>query len=448
MKVLDRKLLRDLRGSRGLIVAITCLMGVGVMCFIYMHSAYRNLNSAKEQYYSQCRMADFWIDVKKAPLSELAALAQLPGVSGIRPRIQSLVTVDLDRSDEPLNGLVLSLPDRRQTVINDLVMKRGGYFTGQRQNEVIVNDSFALRHGLFPGQWIRLILNNRRQELFIVGTAMSSEFVYLVGPGNITPDPAHFGVFYIPQTFAEEVFDFDGAANQVVGTLAPEMRDRPEEVLRRADTLLSSYGVFATTARKNQPSNQFLSDEIAGVGTFASIMPTIFLTVAALVLNVLMVRLIDQQRATIGTLKALGYSGREIFVHFAKFGAIIGLSAGLLGCVWGYGMAELVTSLYRRFFEFPNLDNHFYPELFAGGLAISLTCALVGSAHRRGSRLRLQPAEAMRPKPPAAEGEFGSSDSPDCGGGSGSVGGWCCATLCGIGSGQPSAFSPRRWGPA
>ncbi len=406
MKTLDRKLLREVKHSRGLILTITSLMAVGVMCFIYMHSAYDNLNLAKEQYYSQCRMADFWIDVKKAPLAELAALTKIPGISEIRPRIQSFATVDLERVEEPLNSLVLSLPDTQRPVINDIVLKRGGYFTGRRRNEVIVNDAFARQHGLYPGGWIHLLLNNRREELMIVGTAISSEFVYLVGPGNITPDPEHFGVFYLPQSYAEEVFDFDGAANQVVGLLSPEVRERPEETLRRAELLLGDYGVFSTTARKDQPSNHFLSDEIRSLGTFASILPTIFLAVAALVLNVLMVRLIDQQRSTIGMLKALGYSNGEIFVHFVKFGALIGLASGLPGLAAGYGMAELITKIYHRFFEFPNLVNRVYPVWYLTGLAIAIVCALVGTVHGARLALRLQPAEAMRPRPPVAGGRI------------------------------------------
>ena len=91
---------------------------------------------------------------------------------------------------------------------------------------MIVNDAFARRHQIRPGQVIHLILNNRRQELLVVGTAISSEFVYLVAPGSIAPDPEHFGVFYLKRTFAEDVFDFDGAANQVVGLLDPEHVDR------------------------------------------------------------------------------------------------------------------------------------------------------------------------------------------------------------------------------
>ncbi|HTQ38619.1 MAG TPA: ABC transporter permease, partial [Pirellulales bacterium] len=383
---------------------ITSLIAVGVMCFIYMRSAYNNLDQAKQEYYQQCRMADFWIDLKKAPLAELDLLAQLPGVSEIRPRIRSYATVDLENVAQPINGLVLSLPDVRRSIINDIVLTRGSYFTQQRRNEVIVNDTFARLHGLHPGQWIHLLLNNQREELFIVATAISSEFVYLMNPGSLSPDREHFGVFYVKQSYAEEVFDMDGAANQVVGVLAPQWRDRPDEVLQRAEYLLSDYGVFSTTARKDQPSNRFLSDEIRGLGVFAQIMPAIFLAVAALVLNMLMVRLIDQQRNVVGTLKALGYSNAQVFWHFLKFGGVVGLSGGLLGLPLGYGMATFVTSVLRNFFEFPHLQNVVYPDLYATGLAISLGCSLIGSWQGTRGALRLSPAEAMRPKPPVAGG--------------------------------------------
>jgi putative ABC transport system permease protein len=404
VSVLDRKLLRELRASWLLLTAIMGIIAVGVACYVSMGGAYHNLNEAKRRYYRQCRMADFWIDLKKVPLAELDALAELPGVAAIRPRIGFYATVDLAEVIKPLNGLVLSLPNRREPVINDIVLERGGYFSDRRENEVIVSKAFAARHGLKPGDWIRLVLGNRRQELFIVGTAISSEFVYLMSPGALAPDPEHFGVFYLKHTYAEDVFDFDGAANQVVGRLAPQAQDRPREFLGRAERLLDPYGVFATTPLENQPSNKMLSQEIQGLWVFAIIMPCIFLAVAALVLNVLLRRLAQQQRTVVGTLKALGYSDRQVFVHFLKFGLAVGLLGGLAGCALGYWMAGGFTRMYREFYEFPELNNRFYPGLLAVSVLISLACAVVGSLQGAWSVLRLKPAEAMRPKAPKTGG--------------------------------------------
>lgn len=404
MSVLDRKLRRDLWSHLWLLLAITSIIGVGVACYVSMGTNYRNLQEAKLRYYAQCRMADFSIELKKAPLAALAELAELDGVVEIRPRIQFFATVDLDAVPEPINALVLSLPDARKPVINDIVLMRGSYFTDRRENEVIISEAFAARHGLGPGDWIHVVLNNRRQELLIVGSAISSEFVYALGPGAIIPDPEHFGIFFLKQSYAEDVYDFDGAANQVVGLMTPGVRERPDELLRRAETLLVPYGVFSTTPRRDQPSNRFLTQEIDGLRTFAVVMPLIFLGVAAAVLNVLLSRLAEQQRTTIGTLKALGYTDAQVFGHFLKFGLAMGVVGGLVGCVLGYGLGGFMTAIYRQFYEFPALDNRFYPNIHFFGLAISLACAIVGSL--RGARvvLRLRPAEAMRAKPPRAGG--------------------------------------------
>ena len=404
MSVLDRKLLRELRASHGLLLAIISIIAAGVADFVALSSSHRNLTEARRRYYAQCRMADFWIDMKKVPVTDLSRVAALPGVIETRPRIQFFVPVDLEGVTEPINGLVLSLPDRRQPVLCDIVLQQGDYFTDRRENEVIVNDVFARRHKLRPGQWIYLVLNNRRQELFIVGTAISSEFIYLLGPGAIIPDPEHFGVFYIKHSYAEHAFDFDGAANQLLGRLSPEAARYPRPLLERAEQTLESYGVLSTTPLADQASNWYVGNEIQGLRSFAFLMPSILLTVAALVLNVLLTRLAQQQRTVIGTLKALGYTDAQIAWHLLKFGLVVGIAGGLAGDFGGYWLAELMTYVYRSFYQFPELNNQFHFGVHASGVLISVLCAAVGSL--RGCRivLRLRPAEAMRPAPPRQGG--------------------------------------------
>jgi putative ABC transport system permease protein len=408
VSILNRKLVRELRDSWGMLLAIVSIIAVGVACFVAMGSSYGNLQRSKQDYYDQCRMPDFWIDLKKAPLAEIEALGSVPGVAAIRPRIRFAATISLPDVTKPLNAMVLSMPDRREPVLADIVLRQGGYFTDRRENEVIVNDAFARHHNLAPGDWIHLVLNNRREELFIVGTAIASEFAYLLGPGAIVPDPEHFGVFYLKRTYAEGVFDFDGAANEVIGRLAgtneAERAVHEARVLQHAERLLQPYGVIATTPLAEQVSNQYLAQEIEGLRIFALFMPAVFLAVAALVLNVLLSRLADQQRMVVGTLKALGYSNAQVFVHFLKFGTTVGVIGGLTGCAAGYWLADAMTEIYREFFEFPNLVSHFFVGLHGTGLAISIACAVVGSLRGTRAVLRLEPAAAMRPKPPRQGG--------------------------------------------
>ena len=122
--------------------------------------------------------------------------------------------------------------------------------------------------------------------------------------------------------------------------------------------------------------------------------------VAALVLNVLITRLVRQQRVTVGTLKALGYSDGQLFFHFLQFGLIVGITGGVLGSLLGYTVSALMTAVYRYYFDFPDLRSGFYWHTNAIGMAVSVICALLGSLHGARTVLLLQPAEAMRPAPP------------------------------------------------
>jgi len=400
VKILDRKLLRELYGSKGLLLAITSIVAVGMTCFVSIQSAYHNLQEAKNGYYRRCRMADFWIDLKKAPLADLDDLEELQGITHVRSRIQFRATVDLEDVPKPINALVLSLPDQRQPVINDIILRNGDYFSEHGEDEVIVNAAFARHHRLYPGSRVRVLVNNRRQELLVVGTAISSEFTYLLGPGAIVPDPKNFAVFYVSRSFAEENYDFSGAANQVVGRVDRNQRTTVKQILDEAERKLAPYGVFTTIELDHQLSNQFLTGEIDGLGATAAVIPAIFMVVAALVLNVLITRLARQQRTVIGTLKALGYTDWQVVRHFLKFGLSVGIVGGLAGSFLGYLAATGMTNIYRLFFEFPALQSGFYWSTHALGMTVSLACAVAGSLHGSWHVLRLQPAAAMRPESP------------------------------------------------
>ncbi|QDT51262.1 outer membrane-specific lipoprotein transporter subunit LolE [Symmachiella dynata] len=400
MSVLDRKLSRDLYAVKGLLIAIVAILTVGIAGFVLYLSLYFNLELSLRSYYAQSRMADFWIDIEKIPQLELQRLREIRGISDFRPRINFSVSVDLEGVERPLSGEVISLPAEPTPVINNIVIRSGGYFTNLRSEEVIVSDAFARARGIKPGDTIHLLLNNRRQELFVVGTAVSPEYVYTMSQGGIFPDANNYGIFFVKQPFAEEVFDFQGAANQVVGLLAPEVRERPQRVLDQIETVLAPYGKPTATALAKQPSNQMVVDQLEKIKIESMILPPIFMVVAISILNVLMMRIAEQQRMIVGTLKAIGVSNWTIFGHYLNFGVIIGLIGGILGVGLGYWLAGIVTEMQAQFFEFPRLINRPYPYILGVGLLLSVLFSVLGTLRGVRAVMRLKPAEAMRPKPP------------------------------------------------
>ncbi len=186
-------------------------------------------------------MADFWVDLKKMPVTEMDILEDLPGISEMRARIAFQVIVDLEGVEEPLSGTLLTLPPKPSPVINGIVVRSGSYFTSRRQDEVIVSEAFAKARGIREGDTIHLIMNGQRKPLFVVGTAMGSEYVYMMPPGAIAPEPSRYGVFYVKRGFGEDTLGFHGACNSLVGLLSLEARQNPRPLFDELRHRLKPY---------------------------------------------------------------------------------------------------------------------------------------------------------------------------------------------------------------
>ncbi len=408
MRPLHRKLLRDVWQSRGTLAIVVMIIAIGTSSLVGLGSAHRILGLSQAEYYRQCHFADFWINVKKAPLTEVERIARMPEILEVQGRVVFDVLVDLPEQNQPITGRLLSTPVRNaDRALNGIHLVSGSGFSDDRDEEVIISDTFAEAHDLQLGDRIHIILNRRREAFVIVGTAISPEYVYMVrGPGDLVPDKEHFGVFYIKQDYARDVLGFRDAFNELTGRVTAGSEDQLDTLLEKIDRSLSPYGVLETVPRERQASHRFLSDEIAGLWATATVMPLIFLAVAALVLNIIMIRLAQRQRTTIGTLKAMGYSNRQILGHYLSFGVVIGILGGLIGCGLGLLMALGMIEMYKLFFQFPHFVFRVYPDLLGIGILVSVVFAVFGTVRGVLEVLRLAPAEAMRPKPPERGGRI------------------------------------------
>ena len=406
MNVLDRKLLRDLIQSKWVLLAVAAIIAVGTGCLVGMLSTYDDLETARDDYYTCSRMADFWVSLKKAPLSAVQELGNIPGIDAIRARISFPVIVDLAGVDRPVSGLSISMPDTPGNIINNIIIRSGTYFTADRRNEVIISEKFAAARELVPGDFIHMTMNGLQEKMCVVGTAISSEHIYIAPPGSMTAAPGDYGIFYIKRSFAEDTFGFQATCNDVVGLLSRDRKHDSSLVLEELNLALDPYGVFAVTPRSQQFSNMALSAEMGGLQTIATVLPIIFLAVAALVLNVLMTRMAEQQRMTVGTLKALGYRNGELFIHYLKFGFSVGLVGGIGGCTLGWWITGSMIGLYQGFFEFPRLISHVPLSLIAIAILISVAFAILGALQGVKKIVDLDPAEAMHNAMPAIGGKI------------------------------------------
>lgn len=398
MTSLNRKLLRELWRLRAQLVAIALVIASGAALLIMALSTIEALKETTEAYYERTRFADVFAEVKRAPERLARDIAEIPGVRLVETRISEGAILDMPDFAEPVIGQVISLPDHGPQLMNTLVLRSGRLAEPDRPDEVVVSEPFAEAHGLRPGDSFSAILRGRKRTLDVVGTALSPEFVYAIAPGGLMPDDKRFGVMWMGRDALAAAFDLKESFNSV--TIGLLRGAGPDEVIARLDTLLAPYGGTGAYARADQTSNWFLQNEITQQENMASLLPTIFLAVAAFLTNMVMARLIETERREIGLLKAFGYGNWEIGWHYAKMVLVIGGIGVGLGSALGAWLGHWNTTLYAEFYRFPFLLYRPGPTSFLIAGSVSLGAALAGSLVAVRRAVALPPAEAMLPPAP------------------------------------------------
>jgi len=398
MTALNRKLLRDLWHVKSQVLAIILVMASGIATFLMSISNLDSLNATRERFYLEYRFADVFATLKRAPLSVGADIAAIDGVGSMELAIQAPMRIRLEGFDDPVRGMLISLPDIGGKALNKLYLRAGRLPEPYAQREIVLGEAFATAHRIQPGGSLSAVVGGRRETYLVVGIAISPEYVYQIQAGAAFPDFKRYAIAWISQRALEAAYGMDGAFNSVAIGLAPGAQ--AQRIIESLDPILESYGGLGAIARADQLSHKFLSAEFDQLKTMATVFPAVFMTVAAFLLNVVFSRLIATQRDQIAILKAFGYTHGAIGRHYAAMVGVVIALGSLTGIAGGAWLGHSLGQLYMSFYRFPYLDFVLAPSAVAAAIAISLTAALSGAAFALIRAARLPPAEAMRPEAP------------------------------------------------
>lgn len=399
MSALNRKLIRDLAHMRGQVAAVTLVVTCGIATYVTMRAAYQALVETRTEYYAAYRFPEVFAHLKRAPEAVGAAIAAIPGVAAVQTRVVMDVTLDIPGLAEPATARLVSIPERRVPMLNDLFIKQGRYIEAGSRDEVLMSEVFGSANRLRTGDYVDAVLNGRWERLRIAGLALSPEYIYEIRPSEVFPDNRRFGVLWMSRDAMGHAFNMDGAFNDVSLALARGASQR--EVIARLDRLLDRYGGLGAYGREDQISYRFLTDELGELRTVGLVLPTLFLAIVSFLLHILISRLIATQRSQVAVLKAFGYRKGEIAAHYLKL-ALLAVSTGTAaGIGLGLWFASRMMETYALYFHFPEMRLRVDPQVAIIATGISIGAAGLGALAAVRRAAAVMPAEGMRAEPPA-----------------------------------------------
>jgi len=397
MRALDKKLLRDFRRlwAQGLSIALVLACGVAVLLIFYgMYGALQNTRSA---YYERNRFADIFASATRAPRNLKDEIAGIEGVWAVELRTVKDAVLDLPNRVETATGRIISLP-ANGALLNVPIIRSGRAPDPDASNEIMVNEPFALENDYQLGDVIHANLNGRKRPLTIVGTALSPEYIYTIGPGSLMPDNANFGILWMPENAASSAFDMTGAFNDISLKLTRDADS--EEVIDRLDDILEPYGGTGAYGRDRQLSDAFIDSELLGLDTMARILPPVFFGIAAFLVNMVIGRIVALERSQIGLMKALGYTDFTIAAHYIMLAVLIAVIGVLIGWILGAWLARGLAQIYAEFFTFPYLIFSVSKFTYVLSAVLGMLAAALGAVFNAMKAARLAPAVAMSPPAP------------------------------------------------
>lgn len=194
--------------------------------------------------------------------------------------------------------------------------------------------------------------------------------------------------------FHKEIVD----AEAVLKDAEAELKDAREEIDDMDEPDLIMLSRTSNVGYNNLDSS---SNIVAGV---ARVLPVFFLLVASLVCITTMTRMIDEERTQIGTLKALGYTNREIMAKYMIYSG----SSAILGCVLGLVLGctiipMIIWEAYKiMLYVQPNLLLTVNWPLCIAIVVVYTALMLFVTWYSCRKTLEEEPAQLIRPKAPDA----------------------------------------------
>ena len=404
--VLSKRIARDLikNGVRNfLMIAIIVL---SMMLVVSLCSSTDSITASITDMWYECNVEDGSFETY-VPLSK----RNFRDLSELNVYIEEAFYSDIDT-----NGGTLRVFRDRMYI--DLLYPEYGRLP-QSDDELFLEKMYAKNHKISVGD----VISVGKQQFFVCGIGCLPDYGYVKrNSGDIAPND-EFGIVVL----TESAFNKLVAGKKLIyhyifrlgdGCTVRDLKDK----LKRLDFDLSAVkdtylkaqmekGIIPDTvnisafedAKYNIRINDAVEDSQISK-TSALIMGVILLILLVYMLAIFSSGTIEEERAVIGTLYALGYSRKEILDHYMCTPMIISGVGALLGMISGFMMTDAMSASSASLYSIPNIKHVYPPYLVCYALGMPIVLSYIINRFVLYKKLNLSPLAMMRKTPSGKRG--------------------------------------------
>ncbi|MDO6353672.1 FtsX-like permease family protein [Caloramator sp. CAR-1] len=257
----------------------------------------------------------------------------------------------------------------------------------KNMNEILLEPNFAKTNGYNLGDKINIL----DKEFTIVGFFAMPDYIYpLKSEGDIMVNYKIFGTAIISDKAMNEM--------PIKGTVYYLLKSHSNSLEEIKEYLGENHFIIFWQEINDNPRFSFVNAKLMGSAKMAIALPAMILLLTSLLVAVVLWRMIKTEFTQIGTLYALGYSKKEIGLHYLSFVNIIALTGGIIGTIFGLFLVKPLSEYFTFYFNIPLIDNSFDYKYILGSLLIPYIFIIPTILIVLFKALRYSPVKLMRGK--------------------------------------------------
>ena len=421
--------IRKIKQTYKRFISLLCMSLLGVGFFAGIQATSPDMLNTLDNYYDDYNVYDIEIaSTLGLTNNDIKALEEIDNVSSVTGIYTKDVLITI--SQEEYNIKLIGLNEN----INKLYLIEGN--TPKEPNEIVVEEEFLTDNNYEIGDTITIKDEDlSSQEYIIIGTVLSPLYIstsrgtstvgngqidYFIYTTNDTFNNDYYSYIYLTVDNTKELVTnsntyqehIDEVVNDINNIKDTREEERFQEVYKDYIETANTYNIELDTTSLT-PSTWYISDRYDNSGykdmvdateniaKIGNVFPIVFYVIAVLISLISMMRMVEEDRLEIGTLKSLGFNNQQIIWKYLSYALLATLIGGLLGMIIGlFMLPTIIWSIYQMIFNVPNFTAEFHIEYGLFGLIISIICICGTTIYTTHKVLKSTPATLMRPKTP------------------------------------------------
>ncbi len=299
--------------------------------------------------------------------------------------------VDTDLDSEPESTIRLF---KNRTEVNLVCLMKGEM--PQQKDEIAIDRMYADNNDLQVGD----VISVDKKELTVTGLVALSDYSALFSnSSDMMFDAVKFGVGIMTEEGYDAITD-DHIKYCYSWKYDTEPKDENEEKEwsdNFVEVLAAHSSLTGYLPRYGNQAIKFTGDDMGGDKAMVEVLLYILIAIMAFIFAVTTNNTIVKEASVIGTLRASGYTRRELLLHYLSLPVLITILSAVIGNILGYTVfKDICAGMYYGSYSLPTYQTRWNANAFLLTTVIPAILMFVINAVLISGRLRLSPLRFLR----------------------------------------------------